>query len=69
MPSIRRGRMVLPGLLNDDKPSPVWLPLLLKMNFRIIRRIDETGVTVLLVGQNVKQALAIAHQDYVMLLR
>jgi branched-chain amino acid transport system ATP-binding protein len=35
-------------------------------NFNIVRRLNETGVTVLLVEQNVNQTLAIAHYGYVL---
>ena len=38
----------------------------MKKNFNIVRRINETGVTILLVEQNVKQTPAIAHHGYVL---
>jgi branched-chain amino acid transport system ATP-binding protein len=37
-----------------------------KENFQVIRRVNEHGVTVLLVEQNVKQTLSIAHYGYVL---
>jgi branched-chain amino acid transport system ATP-binding protein len=66
MLSIGRGMMGAPRLLLIDEPSLGLSPLYVKQNFRIIQRIHETGVTVLLVEQNVRQTLAIAHQGYVL---
>jgi branched-chain amino acid transport system ATP-binding protein len=66
MLSIGRGLMAAPKLLIVDEPSLGLSPLLVKENFAVIRRVNETGVTVLLVEQNVKQTLAIAHRGYVL---
>jgi branched-chain amino acid transport system ATP-binding protein len=66
MLSIGRGLMAAPKLLIIDEPSLGLSPLFVKENFSIIRRINETGVTILLVEQNVKQTLAIAHRGYVL---
>lgn len=66
MLSIGRGLMAAPKLLIIDEPSLGLSPLFVKENFAIIRRINETGVTILLVEQNVKQTLAIAHRGYVL---
>lgn len=66
MLSIGRGLMAAPKLLIIDEPSLGLSPLFVKENFGVIRRINETGVTVLLVEQNVKQTLAIAHHGYVL---
>src|SRR5439155_1430336 len=41
-------------------------PLFVMENFAVIRRINEQGVTVFLVEQNVHQTLAIAHRGYVL---
>jgi branched-chain amino acid transport system ATP-binding protein len=66
MLSIGRGLMAAPKLLIIDEPSLGLSPLYVKANFNVIRAINEQGVTVLLVEQNVKQTLAIAHRGYVL---
>ena len=66
MVSIGRGLMRAPKLLLIDEPSLGLSPLLVKENFNIIRRINERGITVFLVEQNVRQTLAIAHTGYVL---
>ncbi|KAF0165433.1 MAG: branched-chain amino acid transport system ATP-binding protein [Rhodocyclaceae bacterium] len=67
MVSIGRGLMAAPKLLIIDEPSLGLSPLYVKENFNVIRRINELGITVLLVEQNVHQTLAIAHAGYVLL--
>jgi branched-chain amino acid transport system ATP-binding protein len=66
MVSIGRGLMTEPKLLIIDEPSLGLSPLFVQENFNVIRRINETGVTVLLVEQNVNQTLAISHYGYVL---
>jgi branched-chain amino acid transport system ATP-binding protein len=66
MVSIGRGLMSAPKLLLIDEPSLGLSPRLVKENFGIIRRINEQGITVFLVEQNVHQTLAIAHHGYVL---
>jgi branched-chain amino acid transport system ATP-binding protein len=66
MVSIGRGLMRAPKLLLIDEPSLGLSPLLVKDNFNIIRRINEQGITVFLVEQNVHQTLAISHYGYVL---
>jgi len=66
MLSIGRGLMAAPKLLIIDEPSLGLSPLYVKANFNVIRDINKRGVTVLLVEQNVKQTLAIAHRGYVL---
>jgi len=66
MVSIGRGLMRAPKLLLIDEPSLGLSPLLVKENFAVIRRINERGITVFLVEQNVHQTLAIAHYGYVL---
>jgi branched-chain amino acid transport system ATP-binding protein len=66
MVSIGRGLMRAPKLLLIDEPSLGLSPLLVKDNFNIIRQINERGITVFLVEQNVHQTLAISHYGYVL---
>jgi branched-chain amino acid transport system ATP-binding protein len=66
MVSIGRGLMRAPKLLLIDEPSLGLSPLLVKDNFNIIRQINERGITIFLVEQNVHQTLAISHYGYVL---
>jgi branched-chain amino acid transport system ATP-binding protein len=66
MVSIGRGLMCAPKLLLIDEPSLGLSPRLVEENFNIIRRINERGITVLLVEQNVHQTLAISHHGFVL---
>lgn len=66
MVSIGRGLMAQPKLLIIDEPSLGLSPLYVKENFKIIRDINQMGITVLLVEQNVRQTLAISHYGYVL---
>ena len=67
MVSIGRGLMAEPKLLLFDEPSLGLSPLFVKENFNVIRRIQELGIAVLLVEQNVRQTLAISHYGYVLM--
>ena len=58
--------MCAPKLLLIDEPSLGLSPLLVKENFNIIRQINERGITVFLVEQNVHQTLAISQRGYVL---
>lgn len=64
MVSIGRGLMRAPKLLLIDEPSLGLSPRLVKENFNIIRAINERGITVFLVEQNVHQTLAISQYGY-----
>ncbi len=64
--AIGRGLMRAPRLLLIDEPSLGLSPRLVNENFDIIRGINERGITVFLVEQNVRQTLAIAHFGYVL---
>jgi len=66
MCAIGRGLMSLPRLLMFDEPSLGLAPILVQDVFEIVKRINESGVTVLLVEQNVRQTLAMCHRAYVL---
>jgi branched-chain amino acid transport system ATP-binding protein len=66
MVSIGRGLMRAPKLLLIDEPSLGLAPILVQENFKIIRRINEQGITIFLVEQNVRQTLAISDYGYVL---
>ncbi len=66
MLALLRGLMARPRLLLLDEPSLGLAPLVVKDLFRLIRTLKERGVTILLVEQNVRQALAVADRGYVM---
>ncbi len=66
MLAIGRGLMSRPRLLMLDEPSLGLAPILVREVFNIISQINARGVTVLLVEQNVRQALEIAHRGYVL---
>jgi branched-chain amino acid transport system ATP-binding protein len=66
MLTIGRSLMSNPSLMIFDEPSLGLSPLFVKENFRIIKNINEKGMTVLLVEQNVRQTLEIAHFGYVL---
>jgi branched-chain amino acid transport system ATP-binding protein len=66
MVSIGRGLMRAPKLLLIDEPSLGLSPRFVKENFNIVRQINERGITVFLVEQNVHQTLAISHYGYVL---
>jgi branched-chain amino acid transport system ATP-binding protein len=65
MVAIGRGLMAKPRVLLMDEPSLGLSPLIVGEMFKIIQMINERGVAVLLVEQNVNKALEIAHQAYV----
>ena len=66
MLAIGRGLMANPRLLILDEPSLGLSPLLVKTIFQTISEINRQGVTVLLIEQNVHQALRIASRAYVL---
>jgi branched-chain amino acid transport system ATP-binding protein len=66
MVAIGRGLMSKPKLLLLDEPSWGIAPKLVDRIFEVIREIRENGVTILLVEQNVQEALDICDRAYVM---
>ena len=66
MLAMGRALMSRPRLLLLDEPSMGMAPLLVKEIFNIIKEINESGTTVLLVEQNANMALSIADKAYVL---
>ncbi len=66
MLAIARGLMARPMLLLLDEPSLGLAPKLVTTIFETIKRINEEGVTLLLVEQNAYLSLQIAHRGYVL---
>ncbi len=66
MLAIGRALMSRPKLLLLDEPSLGLSPLLVKEIFQIIRTLNQEGVTILLVEQNARMALGIAHTGLIL---
>lgn len=66
MLAIGRGLMSCPKLLMLDEPSLGLAPIIVKRVFDIIQQINATGVTILLVEQNVSQTLKLAQAAYIL---
>ena len=66
MLAIGRALLAKPNLLLLDEPSLGLAPLIVSRVFRIIREINREGMTVLLVEQNVRQALKVSDYAYVL---
>ena len=66
MLAMSRALMIHPKLLMLDEPSMGLAPILVDQIFSIIKELNETGTTILLVEQNASKALEIAHRAYVM---
>ena len=66
MLAIGRALMAKPKILLLDEPSLGLAPLLVKAIFETVREINRSGVTVILVEQNARAALKLAHRGYVM---
>lgn len=66
MVAIGRGLMAQPRLLVMDEPTLGLAPLFVDRTFEIIEDIRRSGVTVLLVEQNVKRSLSLCDRAYVL---
>ena len=66
MLALARALMGRPRLLLLDEPSLGLAPQIVQTIFKIIREINASGMTILLVEQNAHMALQVAHQAYVL---
>jgi len=66
MLAMGRGLMARPQLLLLDEPSLGLAPKLVQVVFDVIARINEAGTTILLVEQNARMALTVAHRGYLL---
>ena len=66
MLAIGRGLMADPRLLLLDEPSLGLAPLLVDEVFKVVKKLKERGMTILLVEQNVREALEICSRGYIL---
>ena len=66
MVAIARGLMARPRMLMLDEPSLGLAPLIVREILQVIRDLNKAGLTVLLIEQNLKHALSIAHRGVVL---
>ena len=66
MLAIARALMARPELILLDEPSMGIAPLIVREIFNVIQQLNESGTTVLLVEQNARAALKVAHHSYVL---
>ncbi len=65
MLAIGRALMARPRIMLLDEPSMGLSPLLVEQIFQTIKELNEQGTTILLVEQNARMALSVAHSGYV----
>jgi len=66
MVAVARALMARPRILLMDEPSLGLSPLMVQEVAKIVRQIHESGVAVVLVEQNARMALKLAHRAYVL---
>ena len=66
MVALARGLMSRPRLLMIDEPFLGLAPLIVEQLVEVIRRVNQDGVTILFIEQNVERALSIASRGYIL---
>ena len=66
MVAIGRALMAKPRAIMFDEPTLGLAPIMVDVVFKLVRSIKETGITILLVEQNVKHSLAMSDRGYVL---
>lgn len=66
MLAIARALMAQPRVLLLDEPSLGLAPLMVRAIFETVRKVNESGVTILIVEQNARAALRLASRGYVL---
>jgi branched-chain amino acid transport system ATP-binding protein len=66
MLAIARALMMSPRILLMDEPSMGLAPVLVEGIFEVIQQLNAQGTTILLVEQNARMALQVAHRGYVL---
>jgi branched-chain amino acid transport system ATP-binding protein len=66
MLTIARALMALPRMLLLDEPSLGLAPIMVRELFKVVKRINERGVTILLIEQNANKSLSIASRGYIL---
>ena len=66
MLAIGRALMSCPKLILMDEPSLGLAPLIVKKIFGVIQNLNEEGLSIFLVEQNIKRSLRISHYGYVL---
>jgi branched-chain amino acid transport system ATP-binding protein len=66
MCAIGRGLMARPRLLLLDEPSLGLAPVMVRLIFETVQRVNDAGTTIMLVEQNVPRALQLSHRGYVL---
>ena len=66
MLALGRAMMSGPQLIMLDEPSMGLAPIVVKQVFKFIKKINESGITVLLIEQNARQAMGLSDYTYVL---
>jgi ABC-type branched-subunit amino acid transport system ATPase component len=66
MLAVGRAMIINPSMMLLDEPSAALSPKVMSQLFSEIQEINERGVTILMVEQNARRALAISHRGYIM---